>query len=242
MSLPRSSIASFTLPSLDPPGEKRALPAPYNQPPFKRGELTNAVLVKRVSSMNPLPRLHRSLIPDLKATWKPPVLYYGWSIGDLLPRLVEYAEQHKLARYTVIGRVHKPTTPWGEKLYSSDSEDPDSDGESAHWGDTDEEDEEEESGVYVDEAGSANIALYHMAKEAGIDMRHLPITRRPFGVCGALHYPHKLVISIYSNYELAWAIPQDDIEKMQKYLGIQETPAWYVSNMDATWSRFTPRW
>ena len=43
MPLHGSVIPTFTLPSLDPPGEKLDLCPPYNQPPFKRGVLTNEV-------------------------------------------------------------------------------------------------------------------------------------------------------------------------------------------------------
>ncbi|KAH9917495.1 uncharacterized protein B0H18DRAFT_1034381 [Fomitopsis serialis] len=155
--------------------------------------------MKRVSGMDPLPRLHRSLIPDLDAAWKPPVLYYGWSIGDLLPKLLEYAEEHKLTRYTVIGYLRKPTTPSGETLYLSDDSDGESDTGSVHWGDAKDEEEEEDGEVRVQPTVSAESALYTMAKEAGVNMRHLPASRQPFRVRGALHAPHKLVISVYSN-------------------------------------------
>ncbi|KAH9910422.1 uncharacterized protein B0H18DRAFT_1130161 [Fomitopsis serialis] len=43
MSLYSRSIPSFSLPSVDPPGQKHALPAPYNQPPFERGSLTDEI-------------------------------------------------------------------------------------------------------------------------------------------------------------------------------------------------------
>ncbi|KAH9834624.1 uncharacterized protein C8Q71DRAFT_859591 [Rhodofomes roseus] len=198
MSLRSSDIASVTLPSLDPPGEKHDLPPPYNQPPFKRGPLTDEA-IERVSIMNPLPRLHRSLIPDLNETWKPPVLLYGWStrIGDLLPMLLEYAEEHQLLVYG--GGSTKPPSR------SGDSDDSDSDVESVHWGDTDEEDDQEEEERYVEKYSSAQCF--------------------PFTVWYALHYPDKMVICIYSNYELGWPISHADIEKMQKRLGIQEAPA-----------------
>ncbi|KZT64764.1 hypothetical protein DAEQUDRAFT_582377 [Daedalea quercina L-15889] len=93
MPLSSSRIAIITLPSIDPPGERRKLLTPYDEPPVKHGALT-AERIKRVSGMNPLPRLHRSLIPDMNETWKPPVLYYGWSMGDLLPRLVTTSHLH----------------------------------------------------------------------------------------------------------------------------------------------------
>ncbi|KAH9834621.1 uncharacterized protein C8Q71DRAFT_769976 [Rhodofomes roseus] len=233
MSIRSSDIASFILPSLDPPGEKHDLPPPYNQPPFKRGPLTDKAR-RRVCIMNPLPRLHRSLIPDLDARWKPPVLLYGWSIGHLMPMLLEYAEEHHLLVYA--GGSTKPPSR------SGDSDDSDSDAHSVHWGDTDEEDEEEEDEKYVEKLSSAERALYAIALEASVDMGNLPSYRQPFTLGCALHDPHKLVICIYSNYELAYAVSDAAIEKMQKRLGIQEAPAWYVSSIDPTWSRIAPRW
>ncbi|TFY63096.1 hypothetical protein EVJ58_g3447 [Rhodofomes roseus] len=214
MSLRRVEIASFTLPSLDSPGDKHVLPPPYNQPPFKRGPLTDEARRKVCTIVNPLPRLHRSLIPDLDARWKPPVLYYGWSIGDLMPMLLEYAEEHHVLVYA--GGSTKPPSHSG-----------DSDVESVHWGDTDEEDEQEEDEKYVEKLSSAHCALYAMAIEAGLDMRHIPNHRQPFRVRCALHDPHKLVICIYSNYELAYIISDAAIAKMQKRLGIQEAPVWW---------------
>ncbi|KAH9834617.1 uncharacterized protein C8Q71DRAFT_150564 [Rhodofomes roseus] len=234
MSLRSSEIASFTLPSLDSPDKKHGLLPPYNQPPFKRGRLTDEA-IERVSITKPLPRLHRSLIPDLNEIWKPPVLLYGWSIGDLrvLPMLLEYAEEHQLLVYG--GGSTKPP------LRSGDSEDGDSDVESVHWGDTDEEDDEEEEERYVEKYSSAQCALYAIAIETSVDMRHLSISRQPFRVRYALHYPHEMVICIYSNYELGRTISHADIEKMQKRLEIQEAPAWYVSGLESAWSRTTPR-
>ena len=72
---------------------------------------------ERVASLAPLPTLPRNLIPDLNETWRPPILYYGWPMGDLLPRLLEYAEKNMLVQCTVIGTVHRPVAPTGEKLY-----------------------------------------------------------------------------------------------------------------------------
>ncbi|KZT66521.1 hypothetical protein DAEQUDRAFT_730232 [Daedalea quercina L-15889] len=245
MPLSSSRIATIALPSVDPPGEKCKLLPPYDQPPFKRGALT-AERIGCVSSMNPLSRLHRSLIPDMNAMWKPPMFFYGWSIGDLLPRLLAYAEEHKLTRYTVIGKVHKPTTPSGEKLYESDddSDDSDSDVSRIHWGDTDDEDDEEddeEGGVVLDEIESAQNALWAMAREAGVPLRHLHTYNWPFSIRGALHYPSHFVISLYSNYELDRTVPEEDVIMVQKYLGIQEAPAWYVSGTNSTWERVAPR-
>ncbi|KAH9834620.1 uncharacterized protein C8Q71DRAFT_769951 [Rhodofomes roseus] len=71
-----------------------------------------------------------------------------------------------------------------------------------------------------------------MAIEAGLDMRHIPNHRQPFRVRCALHDPHKLVICIYSNYELAYIISDAAIAKMQKRLGIQEALVWYVCSLD----------
>ena len=43
MPLSSREIATIALPSIDPPGEQRKLPSPYNQPPFRRGTLTRGV-------------------------------------------------------------------------------------------------------------------------------------------------------------------------------------------------------
>ncbi|KZT66522.1 hypothetical protein DAEQUDRAFT_730233 [Daedalea quercina L-15889] len=51
-----------------------------------------------------------------------------------------------------------------------------------------------------------------------------------------------MVISLYSNYGLYCIVPEQDVVMVQKYLGIQEVPAWYASGTNATWERVTPRW
>ncbi|EPS94864.1 hypothetical protein FOMPIDRAFT_93518 [Fomitopsis schrenkii] len=237
MPLQRSRIASATLPCIDPPGEKRKLQPPYNQPPFKRGTVTNE-LMARVSTMNPLPTLHRSLIPDLGAKWKPPVLYYGWSLGDRFQSLLDYAEAHKITRYFVDGRLRKPVAPNGDKLYDTDSEDSD-------MGSTYEDDEDEgPAEVIVDEQSSAQNALRAMAEEAGIRFSRVPYRRRPFELHCALHEPHHFVIVFYSNYELERAedLSAQDVERMRSRLDIQEEAAWYVSAVQSSWSQVAPSW
>lgn len=197
---------------------------------------------QRLLNMNPPPTLHRSLIPDLGATWKPPIFYYGWSMGDLIPVLLEYAKEKRIVQYTVVGYVYKPVAPTGEKLYDSDDESDEDDPEDA-W-QAEDEDEEEPGEILVDELTSAQNALWAMVEEAGVCVLRRQLYNRPFEICGVLHGPNKLAISLYSNYELdrAHAISSEDIAKVQKYLGIQEAPAWYVSNADYMWSRITPRW
>ena len=191
----------------------------------------------RVSIMNPLPSLPRSLIPDLNKQWKPPVLYYGWSIGDLLPKLLQFAEEHNLNVYTHTAIVPEPAPVWDNSdpavvalrgcLWTEDDED---------------EEEEEEDELVVREFESAQNALWAMAREAGVDVSHLRYWDRPFRFQGVLHDPPSLAISLYSNYELERATPEEDIEKVQKYIGIQEKPAWYVSNLNPEWQVFTPEW
>lgn len=199
---------------------------------------------QRLANMNPLSTLHRSLIPDLSATWKPPIFYYGWSMGDLLPVLLEYAQKKKIVQYTVIGNVYKPVAPTGEKLYDSDDESDEDSVQNAWQDDDSDEDEDEPGEILVDELTSAQNALWAMVEEAGVCVLRRQFSSRPFEICGVSHGPDKLAISLYSNYELdrAHAIPADDIAKVQKHLGIQEAPAWYVSNVDYTWSKITPRW
>ena len=110
--------------------------------------------------------------------------------------------------------------------------------------DDDEEEEEEEDQLVVDELTSAQIALLAMVREAGASTRYNPSHFRPFRIRGVLQYPVGRVISIYSNYELEHAplVPQEDIVKAQKYLGIQQEPAWYVSSVNATWERVAPKY
>ncbi|EPS94865.1 hypothetical protein FOMPIDRAFT_117363 [Fomitopsis schrenkii] len=182
--------------------------------------------------MNPLPKLHRSLIPDLSAQWKPPIFYYGWSIGDLLQRLLDYAEEHGLTRYYGTGTLLSATRDRSEsaaKLRSDQSAESDS-GE-AQWSDIEDDDEDEDLEPEVDILSTAQSALWTMTGKAGIRLLHLQIYQRPFQLCGVLHAPHKIVISAYSNYELDRAIPEEDIEKLRKYLGIQEAPAWYPAQV-----------
>lgn len=194
---------------------------------------------ERVASLDPLPTLPRNLIPDLNETWKPPILYYGWPMGDLLPRFLEYAEKNKLVQYIVIGNVHKPVAPTGEKLYDSDDECDDD-------GITGEEDEdgEEPGEILVDELTSAQNALWAMVEEAGVCVLRCHFSHRPFEICGVLHSPGNIAIALYSNYglERAHVVQKEDVEKVQRHLGIQGRPAWYVSNCDYSWSRITPRW
>ena len=192
-------------------------------------------MVIRVSSMAPLPKLHRSLIPDLNALWKPPIFYYGWSIRDRLPKLLDYAENHGLTRYRNTGILLSAIRC--RSATKSDESD-----EEAEWSEIEDDDEDDDLEPEVDRLSTAQSALWTMAEEAGIRILHLQTYNRPFQLCGALHDPHKIVISIYSNYRLDRAIPEEDTEKMQKYLGILEAPAWYVSNTESTWSVVTPRW
>ncbi|KAH9917491.1 uncharacterized protein B0H18DRAFT_35208 [Fomitopsis serialis] len=188
--------------------------------------------------MAPLPRLHRSFIPDMNVTWKPPVMYYGWSIGDLQPKLLQYAEEHDLLSHTVMEGISKAVTPSGAN--TSDSDDSDDEGELGSVHPTNEE-EEMEGEVCVDVANSAQNALWAIVEEAGVRVRHFQPYTRPFRLRGVLHEPHHVAISIYSNYELDQAVPDDDIAKVQKVLDIKEVPAWYVSNMASEWSPFPPR-
>ena len=189
--------------------------------------------------MNPLPSLHRSLIPDLRAEWKPPILFYGWSIGDRLQSLFDYAEEHGLNKYTIVEYVRKPVAPNGEKLYDSDSDDGDLSDTS------EEEDEDEEPGeVVVDWQTSAQNALGAIAKEAGITIPRVPYWRRPFELRCALHEPHQFVIVLYLNYELDRAkyLSEQDIERMRARLDTKEESAWYVSTMQSSWTQVAPRW
>ena len=181
-----------------------------------------------------MPTLPRSLIPDLSQKWKPPVFYYGWSIGDLSPTLLQYAEEHGLTQYTHTGFPHDPALDdpeikalWDDRLWSCDEE----------------EEEEEEDRLIVDELTSAQNALLTMVHEAGVQTWYRGVKWRPFLIRGVLHDPGR-VISIYSNYELEYAAftSQEDLEKVQKYFKIQQEPAWYVSHVNATWERMVPRW
>ena len=187
--------------------------------------------------MSPLPRLPRSLIPDLDKQWKPPVLYYGWSIGDLLPKLLQFAEEHNLTVCSHTAIVPEPAPSW-------DDSDPSAAAPRGSWWDDEDEDEEEqeEDELVVCELDSAQSALWVMAREAGMDVSHLRYWDRPFRLQGVLHDPSGLAISLYSNYELERATPEEDIEKVRKYLGIQEKPAWYVSNFHARWQVLVPEW
>ena len=188
--------------------------------------------------MNPLPILPRSLIPDLDERWKPPVFYYGWSIGDLRPRLLQFAEEHDLNAYRHTAIVYERGSSW------KDSDTGEAPFRGSWWteDDEDDEEEEEEDRLVVDELDSAQNALWAMVQEAGVRVAHLQIYHRPFRIRGVLHDPSDLAISIYSNYELERAISEEDVEKVQKHLGIQEKPAWYVSNVNATWEIFAPKW
>ena len=112
----------------------------------------------------------------------------------------------------------------------------------SNWSDIEDDDEDEDLEPEVDRLSTAQSALWTMAGEAGIRLLHLQTYNRPFQLCGALHDPYHVVISMYSNYRLERAIPEEDIEKMRRHLGIQEAPAWYVSNTESTWSIVTPRW
>ena len=196
-------------------------------------------MMAHVSTLKPLRRLHRSLIPDLSAQWKPPILYYGWSIGDRLQSLLDYADAHGLTKYYISGYVRKPIAPNGEKLYDSDSNDSDLSGTS------EDEDEDEEPGeIIVDWQTSAQNALGAMAKEAGITISRVPYRRRLFELRCALHELHQFIIALYLNYELdrAGDLSAQDIERMRARLDIKEEPAWYVSTVQPSWSRVAPRW
>jgi len=169
---------------------------------------------------------------------------YGWSIGSLQPKPLQYAEEHDLLSHTVIdGGISKAVTPSGANLNDCDETENEGESGSVHWGDTDDEEEEDEGEVCVDVATSVQSALWAMIEEAGasVCVRHFQPYKRPFRLRDVLHQPHHVAISIYGNYELDQGVPDDDIAKVQKLLDIKEVPAWYVSNMAPEWSPFPPR-
>ncbi|KAH9917514.1 uncharacterized protein B0H18DRAFT_1123594 [Fomitopsis serialis] len=81
------------LSSLDPPGTRRRLPAPFA---FSERTPDEDEVLKAVRHMKPFDTLPRILIPSSRYAWRPPRLFYAWPAPEKV--LLDYAKKNKLAR------------------------------------------------------------------------------------------------------------------------------------------------
>ncbi|KAJ3529605.1 hypothetical protein NM688_g7832 [Phlebia brevispora] len=88
-----------TLGSIQPLGEQPKIPDVLRRKHHRYTDDEFDIL----EDLEPMDMLPRELIPDQRARWQPPAMWYGWEYDE--DKVIEYAEAHDLLSYT---RVYLP--------------------------------------------------------------------------------------------------------------------------------------
>ncbi|KAL6300996.1 hypothetical protein BKA93DRAFT_828567 [Sparassis latifolia] len=207
----------LSYPSLDPPGKVRSdLVVPF-MPTARKIPREKA---KEIVDLPPFDTLPRILIPSSKLQLKPPVMHYGWIANESL--LMEYAKEHKVP---ILRRPNlKRKTNVHEELYFE---------EEAPRRTAVDLDPEKDRMAYV---ALLKDVVVRLLRELNISWpRRMLVMARPL----AAGCP--LIVSLYTNYDLARAPPPEVIEALRVRLEEKEQPKWFLSSSDWKWSRSGPR-
>lgn len=172
---------------------------------------------------------------------------YGWKFN--VQEFLDYAEQHGLTcwhrlpedlRSRFLGK-HGGNDADGSKE-DEDHNEEDDNGEDDEKDDIDD-DEADEDGKEpelpswldpnyqsFDRVITLRRAVSHIVKKHNVGY---PV--HMLDICGNLTRERGLIISIYTNYDLAIAPSDDDVETLRQALGLPDKPLWYLGSDNYRW-------
>ncbi|GBE78603.1 hypothetical protein SCP_0114920 [Sparassis crispa] len=164
--------------------------------------------LQRLREIQQLPAfdtLPRILIPSSKLEIKPPVLHYAWITDRFESKLFQHAKDHNLP----IMRSSKT-----HMKYDSDDE---------YCSDEDEED---------------SIGYYQLLQDTAVFvLKELNLSWAPdlIDITSSLNCRDSLILSVFTNYELARAPSPKSVEALRLWLEEPDQPKWYLDEMDYKW-------
>lgn len=167
---------------------------------------------------------------------------YGWKCN--IEELLDYAKQHnltcwyRLPDYVLRHAVGKHDDDGDDT--DSGKEDDDDDDESKDETDDDEvvEDGKEGKSPSWLDPDDQSFDLVITLRRAVVDIvqkNNVPCPGHLLDICANLTREPGLIISIYTNYELAIAPSDDDVEALRQAFGLLGKPLWYLGHDNYRW-------
>ncbi|KAL6301000.1 hypothetical protein BKA93DRAFT_881533 [Sparassis latifolia] len=177
--------------------------------------------IQQLPAFDTLPRI---LIPSSKLEIKPPVLHYAWITDRFESKLFQHAKDHNLP----IMRSSKTHMKYdSDDEYCSD-EDDEYDSDELEKGLTANDLDPEEDG----------IGYYQLLQDAAVFvLKELNLSWAPdlIDVTSSLNCRDSLILSVFTNYELARAPSPKSVEALRLWLEEPDQPKWYLDEMDYKW-------
>ncbi|KAL6301001.1 hypothetical protein BKA93DRAFT_828572 [Sparassis latifolia] len=205
------------VPWIDPPNtDRRDLVIPFK--PFdvyvERFPLQR---LREIQQLLPFDTLPRILIPSSKLEIKPPVLHYGWVTDRFESKLCQHAKDHNLP----VMRSSKA------KDYNSDDGYDSDDWETGRTVCARDLDPEEDG-----------IGYYQLLQDTAVlVLKELNLSWAPdlIDLTNSLNGRDSLILSLFTNYNLACAPSPKSVEALRLWLEEPEQPKWYLDEMDYKW-------
>ncbi|KAL6300999.1 hypothetical protein BKA93DRAFT_930571 [Sparassis latifolia] len=214
---PHTKTNHPSVPWIDPPNYYRSdLVVPFKpfDPCVERFPLQR---LRKIQKSLPFDTLPLILIPPSKFELKPPVMRYGWVVDRFQSKLFQYAKDHNL-RVPCSPKTHI-------EGYDSDNEYDSDESEMALTA----------KDLNPEKDGVGYLLLLQEAALLVVEELNLTWPSDLINITCPLNAHNPLILSLFTNYDLARAPSPKSVEALHLWLEEREQPKWYLDQMNYKW-------